>query len=64
MATHKVLITGASGLLGRAIYQEFKENSQWSTLGLAFSRAKNDLIKCDITREEEVAKIINEFKVQ
>lgn len=36
-----VLITGASGLLGRAIYDVFKKSGKWgdsSILGTAFSR--------------------------
>lgn len=37
MAEKRVLITGASGLLGRAVLAAFK-NSQWEVCGLAFSR--------------------------
>jgi uncharacterized protein YbjT (DUF2867 family) len=36
---HKVLVTGASGLLGRAILKEFlKDPSKWLVVGTAFSR--------------------------
>ena len=63
MATQKVLVTGASGLLGRAIYKEFKGHAGWETMGLAFTRAKGDLVKVDITNDEEVSAIINKFKV-
>lgn len=58
----KVLITGASGLLGRALVLEFSKNS-WDVCGLAFSRAKNNLVKVDLNATEEVKKIIENFKV-
>ena len=38
MSAKRVLITGASGLLGRQLAVEFAE-SGWEVLGLAFSRA-------------------------
>lgn len=58
---NKVLITGASGLLGRALVSEFSKNS-WDVLGLAFSRAKDKLVKVDLNNTEEVKKIIEKFK--
>lgn len=33
-----VLITGASGLLGRAIYRMFSGDPEWKVIGLAFKR--------------------------
>ncbi|XP_035220405.1 methionine adenosyltransferase 2 subunit beta-like, partial [Stegodyphus dumicola] len=57
----KVLITGASGLLGRAIVNEFLNNS-WEVLGLAFSRARDKLIKVDLNNLDEVKEIIQKFK--
>jgi S-adenosylmethionine synthetase len=59
----RVLVTGASGLLGRAIYKEFLSYTSWETLGLAFSRAKGNLKKLDITDESQVKEVINTFKV-
>lgn len=38
MSAKRVLITGASGLLGRQLVSEFVGKS-WDVLGLAFSRA-------------------------
>ena len=58
----KVLITGASGLLGRALLLEFSKNS-WEVCGLAFSRARNNLVKVDLNNTEEVKEIIESFKV-
>lgn len=61
MADSRVLITGASGLLGRHLMQEFKQNG-WITQGLAFSRAKGDLIKVDLTDKAAVEDILKSFK--
>ncbi|KFM82119.1 hypothetical protein X975_15250, partial [Stegodyphus mimosarum] len=58
---NKALITGASGLLGRAIVNEFLNNS-WEVLGLAFSRARDKLIKVDLNNMDEVKEIIQKFK--
>lgn len=58
----KVLITGASGLLGRALVLEFSRNS-WEVCGLAFSRARDNLVKVDLNNEKEVKNIIENFKV-
>ncbi|XP_076467753.1 methionine adenosyltransferase 2 subunit beta-like [Babylonia areolata] len=58
----KVLITGASGLLGRAVMQEFESDASWTVLGLAFSRAGSKLRKVDITDPQAVKSLILEFK--
>ncbi|XP_056012642.1 methionine adenosyltransferase 2 subunit beta-like [Ostrea edulis] len=58
----RVLVTGASGLFGRAIYKEFLSDNSWETLGLAFSRAKESLKKLDITDENQVKEVINTFR--
>ncbi|XP_071951791.1 methionine adenosyltransferase 2 subunit beta-like [Antedon mediterranea] len=58
----KVLITGASGLLGRAILKEFSNNASWEVLGLAFSRSGNNLKKVDLTDETAIKDTLNTFK--
>lgn len=58
----KVLITGASGLLGRAIFREFEGEGSWQVFGLAFSRATEKLKKVDLTNIESVTQVINDFK--
>ena len=63
MSSHRALLTGASGLLGRAIYAELKSHDDWSVLGLAFSRAQGELKKVDLTDSEQVENVITEFKV-
>ncbi|OVE74258.1 hypothetical protein BVX94_00875 [bacterium B17] len=55
----KVLITGASGLLGRALMDAFSEED---VLGLAYSRAAGNLKKLDITDPEAVNACISEYK--
>ena len=60
---HRVLITGASGLLGRAVFSEFDSHPQWEACGLAFSRASGKLVKADLTDEQQMKKIIFDFKV-
>jgi len=61
MANKRVFITGASGLLGRSVLTAFKR-SQWTVLGSAFSRIKEDLVRVDICQQEEIIRIIEEFK--
>lgn len=58
----KVLLTGASGLLGRAILKELKTCSQWDVLGLSFSRTTDDLMKCDLTQHEQVQDVLTKFR--
>ncbi len=62
--TTTVLITGASGLLGRQITQEFKKHTSWNAVGLAFSRAKGDLHKVDLTNPEALRAAFEKFLVK
>ncbi|KAG8182446.1 hypothetical protein JTE90_012460 [Oedothorax gibbosus] len=57
----KVMITGATGLLGRSVYAEFKKKN-WEVLGLAFSRATGDLVKLDLNDSNAVRETIQRFK--
>ncbi|GBM30062.1 Methionine adenosyltransferase 2 subunit beta [Araneus ventricosus] len=56
-----VIVTGASGLLGRAVVAEFKRNS-WKVLGLAHTRVRDDLVQIDLTDNNAVSSIVREFK--
>ncbi|XP_045124740.1 methionine adenosyltransferase 2 subunit beta-like isoform X2 [Portunus trituberculatus] len=56
-----VLVTGASGLLGRAVCGVLREAGH-AVKGLAFSRAGPGLIKCDLTDLEAVRLIIEKEK--
>mmetsp|Transcript_53913 Transcript_53913/g.96528 ORF Transcript_53913/g.96528 Transcript_53913/m.96528 type:complete len:393 (+) Transcript_53913:114-1292(+) len=57
----KVLLTGASGLLGRQIMALFPQRG-WMLRGLAFSRTAGALVKCDLFNKEEVAAQFTDFR--
>ena len=59
---HRVLITGASGLLGRAILKEFSKENKWEVLGLAYSRSTGSLKKVNLLDFEETKRVIREFR--
>ncbi|CAF1182249.1 unnamed protein product [Rotaria sp. Silwood1] len=57
-----VLITGASGVLGRKVKNLFI-NAGWNVTGLALNRAnKNHLVKCDLTNFDEINAIIENLQ--
>lgn len=56
------LITGATGLLGRAVLKAF-EASGWNAVGTGFSRADPPrILKCDIQDEADLAQLIEKVK--
>ncbi|KAG8228906.1 hypothetical protein J437_LFUL011154 [Ladona fulva] len=57
----RLFLTGASGLLGRAILKKFSEYG-WEVLGTGFSRVSPPLIKVDLHDVSSVQKILAEFK--
>jgi len=57
----RVLVTGASGLLGRQVLRELEANG-WDTRGLCSSRCREGLVKCDLTQPGEIQQQIVEFK--
>lgn len=58
----KILITGASGLLGRAIYRKFKQNPDWVVLGTAHTRMSEGLTKLDLLSKGASQSLVAEFK--
>ncbi|KAF2068282.1 hypothetical protein CYY_010392 [Polysphondylium violaceum] len=69
MTKTKVLITGASGLLGRAFMRVFTQNlDQFEIIGLAFSRYDKyvkefpQLLKLDLTDPNELSLLVQSFK--
>ncbi|PAA55609.1 hypothetical protein BOX15_Mlig020343g1, partial [Macrostomum lignano] len=59
----RVLITGASGLLGRAVNHELQQHKdQFETLGLCFSRQIEGLTQCDLTSIEDTLRIVTQSK--
>ncbi len=56
----KVLVTGASGLLGREILKQFVSNG-WDALGLAYSRIYGSLRKVDLCDAVQIEAVLDEF---
>ncbi|XP_063712108.1 methionine adenosyltransferase 2 subunit beta-like [Symsagittifera roscoffensis] len=57
----KVLLTGASGLLGRAVMAKFIKNN-FEIIGMAFSRASSPLHKVNLLENEAVIKFVMTHK--
>jgi dTDP-4-dehydrorhamnose reductase len=45
----KILLTGASGLLGRSLFPMLRKRTDFTVLGTAFHRSESPLMKLDIT---------------
>ena len=59
---HRALVTGATGLLGRAVTKAF-ESAGWEVTGTGFSRAAPPkVLKLDILDKSEVARVLDEVK--
>ena len=58
----RVLVTGATGLLGRAVYKEF-HNNNWHTLGTGYHRARPRFLRCNLLDEDAVKAVIQDFQV-
>ncbi|PNP39406.1 hypothetical protein TGAMA5MH_08826 [Trichoderma gamsii] len=66
MAERTVLVTGATGLLGREVVSAFKLlHSGWAVKGTGYSRADGvDILKVDLESAEDVAKTLDETRPQ
>lgn len=58
----RVLVTGATGLLGRVVRREF-QTSGWSVVGTGYRRARPHLLRCDLTDEDAVRGLLHEYQV-
>ncbi|KAI1979056.1 hypothetical protein LOZ54_006172 [Ophidiomyces ophidiicola] len=59
----RALITGASGLLGREVFNAFKKDSHWETFGQGFTRAAPpEILKADLTSAAEIEKLMDEVR--
>ena len=56
----KVIVTGASGVLGTAVYNAFKAAGN-PVLGLAHSRATNELVALDLLDSQAVEGVFQDF---
>ncbi|KAI0947777.1 hypothetical protein AcW1_009452 [Taiwanofungus camphoratus] len=57
----RVIVTGASGVLGSAVYAAFKYAGH-TVLGLAHSRPTDELKKLDLLDSAEVERVFSEYK--
>ncbi|XP_078087683.1 methionine adenosyltransferase 2 subunit beta [Mustelus asterias] len=57
----RALITGVTGLLGRAVYKEFVDNG-WDTVGYGYKRARPKFEKVNLLDPGAVRQIIQDFK--
>lgn len=56
------MITGATGLLGRAVFKEFNENN-WNTVGCGYRRAQPRFEHVNLLDCIAVHDIIHDFQV-
>jgi len=56
----KILITGASGLLGRAVFKQLNKNNNVEVTGIGFSRAETPLIKLNLRDNNKVFLFLEE----
>lgn len=62
MTDKTVLITGATGLLGREVVKSF-DLKFWKVKGTGYSRADGfDILKADLQDADQVAKILDETR--
>lgn len=61
----KVLLTGASGLLGRQVYKLFKESASHDVTGSAFKRTQKnaELVSVDLTDKSQLEQLMDKIKV-
>uniref|UniRef100_H3CQD8 Methionine adenosyltransferase 2 subunit beta n=1 Tax=Tetraodon nigroviridis TaxID=99883 RepID=H3CQD8_TETNG len=57
----RVLVTGATGLLGRAVCREF-QSSSWVVIGVGFRRARPGILRCDLTDGDAVRGLLQDYK--
>lgn len=57
-----VLVTGATGLLGRQVVKAF-EREGWTVTGTGYTRAKPpSVLKVDLRSQAEITKVLDEVK--
>lgn len=62
MASRTVLVTGATGLLGREVAAAYKLQ-RWTVKGTGYSRADGqDVLKVDLGNESDLTKTLDEVQ--
>ncbi|MDA3926669.1 MAG: SDR family oxidoreductase [Kiritimatiellae bacterium] len=59
MTAKNILVTGASGLLGRPILKSLKEIPEWNVTGTAYSRATENLTKVDLADLDNLSNFLD-----
>jgi dTDP-4-dehydrorhamnose reductase len=62
MERKRILVTGASGLLGRALMRRFSADPAVQVLGTGFTRAAPPLVALDLRSPESVQRLIDDFQ--
>lgn len=50
----KIAVVGATGLLGRAVYNELKIHSEWTVIGTALKRSSDEYKRVDLLNKDEI----------
>ena len=58
----KILVTGASGLLGRAICSELHKFSCFETVGTAYSRTTEELVRLNVLERRQIESCIEKVR--
>lgn len=57
----RVLVTGATGLLGRSLCRQLRDDG-WNVIATGFRRAPPQMLRCDLTNEDQVHELIQVHK--
>ena len=59
----KILVTGASGLAGRNVY-EYLKNQGLNVIGIYNNHPKPNLVHCDLRDYEQTRKLLDDYDVK
>eukprot|EP01112_Ceratiomyxa_fruticulosa_P005668 TRINITY_DN1643_c0_g1_i1.p1 TRINITY_DN1643_c0_g1~~TRINITY_DN1643_c0_g1_i1.p1 ORF type:complete len:313 (-),score=66.91 TRINITY_DN1643_c0_g1_i1:113-1051(-) len=62
MSSSVVLVTGATGLLGRSIMKALRESGFDHLVGVSLNRKGPQIVQCDLLDNEKIASLLNEHK--